>query len=122
MSETPAQILSALRDVGGVQGSFLLQDDGSLVARDLGALLNEELLTEIAPRLLRLCDTFGGDTAPVTSCSLRFADLLLFMRPTPGGLVCAVSTLDVNMPALKMAVNLTARRLAPHFAPAARLR
>jgi predicted regulator of Ras-like GTPase activity (Roadblock/LC7/MglB family) len=111
VNEAAAQILAALRDVRGVQGSFLLSSEGTLVLRDMGAILNEELLTEIGPRAARLCETFGSDSAPVVSCSLRFADLLLFLRPIPGAVLCVLSTLEVNIPALKMAVNLTSRRL-----------
>ena len=116
-SEQAAQILAALRDVRGVQGSFILSDEGALLARDMGALLNEELLAEIGPRATRLCETFSADATPVTSCSLRFADLMLFLRPVPGAVLCVLSTLDVNMPALKMGVNLTARRLGPLLGP-----
>jgi predicted regulator of Ras-like GTPase activity (Roadblock/LC7/MglB family) len=118
MTESPPQILAALRDVRGVQGSFVLTPDGTLLVRDMGALLNEELLAEIGPRAVRLCETFASETAGVTSCSVRFADLLLFFRPIQGGVLCVVATLDVNMPALKMGVNLTSRRLGPLFAAA----
>jgi predicted regulator of Ras-like GTPase activity (Roadblock/LC7/MglB family) len=113
MSESASQILAALRDVRGVQGCFVLSSDGALVVRDMGTLLNEELLMELGPRAVRLCETFTTDTVPVTACSIRFADLLLFLRPIPGGVLCVVSTLEVNMPALKMGVSLTSRRLAP---------
>jgi predicted regulator of Ras-like GTPase activity (Roadblock/LC7/MglB family) len=111
VTESAAQAVGALRDVRGVQGSFVLSAEGALLVRDIGALLNEELLAEIGPRATRLCETFSTETAPVTSCCLRFADLLLFLRPIPGAVLCVLSTLDVNMPALKMGVNLTARRL-----------
>lgn len=120
MTEAAAQLLAALRDVRGVQGSFLLSPDGALVLRDIGAILNEELLAEVGPRAARLCETFGSDAAPLVSCSLRFADLLLFLRPIPGALLCVLSTLEVNIPALKMAVNLISRRLVPLLASGAR--
>jgi predicted regulator of Ras-like GTPase activity (Roadblock/LC7/MglB family) len=113
MTESAAQMLAALRDVRGVQGSFILSEDGALVVRDLGTVLNEELLIELGPRAVRLCETFAVESTPVTSCALRFADLMLFLRPIPGAVLCVVSTLDVNLPALKMGVSLTARRLAP---------
>jgi predicted regulator of Ras-like GTPase activity (Roadblock/LC7/MglB family) len=118
MRETAAQLLAALRDVRGVQGSFVLSSDGALVVRDVGTLLNEELLVELGPRAVRLCETFTAETVPVTSCSIRFSDLLLFLRPIPGGVLCVVSTLEVNMPALKMGVILTSRHLAPLLGPA----
>ena len=116
MTDTAAQILAALRDVRGVQGSFLLSSEGALVMRDMGTVLNEELLSEVGPRAARLCESFGSDAAPVVSCSLRFADLLLFLRPIPGAVLCVLSTLEVNIPALKMAVNLISRRLVPLLA------
>jgi predicted regulator of Ras-like GTPase activity (Roadblock/LC7/MglB family) len=119
MTETASQMLDALRDVRGVQGSFVLSSDGALVVRDMGTLLNEELLVELGPRAVRLCETFTAETVPVTSCAIRFSDLLLFLRPIPGGVLCVVSTLEVNMPALKMGVSLTSRRLGPLLGGAA---
>jgi predicted regulator of Ras-like GTPase activity (Roadblock/LC7/MglB family) len=117
VTETAPQILTALRDVRGVQGSFVIAADGALLVRDMGNLLNEELLTEVGPRVTRLCETFATETSPLTSCSLRFTDLLIFLRPMPGAVLCVVSTLEVNMPALKMGVNLTSRRLTPLLPP-----
>jgi predicted regulator of Ras-like GTPase activity (Roadblock/LC7/MglB family) len=113
MTDGAAQILAALRDVRGVQGSFVLTGEGTLLVRDMGAMLNEELLAEVGPRATRLCETFATETAPLISCSLRFADLLLFLRPIPGAVLCVLSTLEVNMPALKMGVSLTSRKLGP---------
>jgi hypothetical protein len=67
----------------------------------------------VAPRVIRLCDAFAGEEGALTSCCIRFADTLLFVRPLPGGALCVLSTLDVKMPALKMGVNLILRRLTP---------
>jgi predicted regulator of Ras-like GTPase activity (Roadblock/LC7/MglB family) len=118
MTQGTAQVLSSLRDLTGVQGSFMVSGDGELVAEDMGALFNDELLAEVAPRVVRLCDTFTGEQGSLTSCSIRFADTLLFIRPLPGAVLCVLSTLDVKMPALKMGVNLILRRLSPPPAPA----
>jgi predicted regulator of Ras-like GTPase activity (Roadblock/LC7/MglB family) len=120
VNDVAGQFLAALRDVRGVQGSFLLSADGAVLVRDMGAMLNEELLAEVGPRAVRLCETFATDNASVVSCSLRFSDLLLFLRPIPGAVLCVLSTLEVNIPALKMAVSLTSRRLAPLLASATR--
>ena len=112
MSQSASRILTSLRDLTGVQGSFLVSEEGELLAEDMGVLFNDELLAEVAPRVIRLCDTFGPEPSAVTSCSISFADHLLFIRPMPGGALCVLSTLDIKIPALKMGVNLILRRLS----------
>jgi hypothetical protein len=44
---------------------------------------------------------------------MRFADHKLYLRSTPNGFLCALSTNGVNTPALKMALTLTSRRVDP---------
>jgi len=104
--------LAGLRDVDEVRGSFLLSGGGQLVARDLPALFQPEIFGEIGPRLVRLRETLESDGDDVSGLTLRFAEHKLYLR-TIGALMLGVITgAKVNGPALRMALNLVARRVA----------
>ena len=88
------------------------------MAREIPALFDDAVLAEAGSRLVRLGETFAavGDelewrwsaTASTASTSSRW----------PAGMLCIVVAGPVNMPALRMAANLVARRIAPAVARA----
>lgn len=107
-----AAVLQGLRDINGVHGSLLVGPGGTLLSRDLPSLFTDDLLLDLSPRLLRLLDAFSVDGADGLSCVTRFRDHLLLLRAVRRGALAVLASLDVNMPALKMGVNLAVRRLA----------
>jgi predicted regulator of Ras-like GTPase activity (Roadblock/LC7/MglB family) len=106
-----ADVLATLRDVAGVHGSFMVSSEGRMVACDMAALFTDEILDEVAPRLLRLADAFGDEDVRVLSYVLRYQEHLLFVRGLRQGVLCVLSDSDVNMPALRMGASLAVRRL-----------
>ncbi len=73
---TMTDSLLALRDVEGVLGSFVIDENGALMAKDLPAVFYPELFKDVGPRLLRLCESVeaAGDEsaalrAPLVSTS-----------------------------------------------------
>ena len=104
------QTLSGLRDVDEVQGSFLLGDDGELVARDLPPVFHADIFADIGPRLLRLREMFDLTRGPST-LTMRFADHKLFVCFIGNKLLCVLTGAAVNAPALRMAMNLVVRRI-----------
>jgi predicted regulator of Ras-like GTPase activity (Roadblock/LC7/MglB family) len=106
------QTLAGLRDVDDVRGSFLLNDDGSLLARDLPALFHSDIFVEIGPRLARLRETLESEGDLMSSLTLRFAEHKLHLRAIGALLLGVVTSAKVNGPALRMAINLVARRVA----------
>jgi predicted regulator of Ras-like GTPase activity (Roadblock/LC7/MglB family) len=103
--------LNGLRDVDDVHGSFLVGPEGELLARDLPAVFHAELFAEVGPRLARLRDTFDPTGAEPTSATLRFADHKIYLRSLGTSLLCVLTGAKVNVPALRMAMNLVARRV-----------
>jgi predicted regulator of Ras-like GTPase activity (Roadblock/LC7/MglB family) len=103
--------LHGLRDVDEVQGSFLIGGEGELLARDLPAVFHAELFAEVGPRLVRLRETFDPSGSETTSLTLRFADHKLHVRSLKRSLLCVLTGAKVNAPALRMAMNLVARRV-----------
>jgi len=111
VNEELTAALHQMRDVPGVEGSFAVSDYGRLLARDMPPIFGDDVLAEIGPRALRLRDTLAHESDTLESCVVRYADYLLFLRPMPDGLLCALTTHAVNLPAVRMALQLATRRL-----------
>ena len=103
--------LAPLRDLPHVQGCFVVSEMGRLLARDLSALFGDDILSEIAPRALRLCETFANGHEELRGCTLRYSDHLVLLRPMRDGVLCVLAGAEVNPLALRMGANLTVRRL-----------
>jgi predicted regulator of Ras-like GTPase activity (Roadblock/LC7/MglB family) len=109
--------LAPLRDLPQVQGCFVVSEMGRLLARDMSALFGDDILAEVAPRALRLCETFTNGPEQLHNCTLRFASHLVLLRPMRDGVLCVLASSDVNVLALRMGVNLTVRRLSQALDP-----
>ncbi|HEX2672811.1 MAG TPA: hypothetical protein VHM25_18130 [Polyangiaceae bacterium] len=114
-----AQILSGMRDVDGVHGSFVVTKTGQLAGKDLPPMFDDAVLNEVGRRVARLHDGLCADGDDFDHCVMRFADHKLYLRSVPHGFLCVLSTNGVNTPALKMALTLTSRRVDPLIADAA---
>ena len=113
MSEIIRATLVALKDVQGVQGGFVLAGNGSLVAMEMPPLFDADMFAELGPRIERLSESFASLGDDLESCMVRFADhILCVKRFVKGGALCVLATHSVNLPALKMAMNLADKRLS----------
>lgn len=119
MNESIHKTLLALKDVQGTRGSFVLNGDGKLLAMEMPSLFDATMFSDLGPRIERLAETFSALGDEMDSCVLRFADHLLCVKQFPkGGSLCILTENAVNLPALKMAVNLAHRRLATEIVDA----
>jgi predicted regulator of Ras-like GTPase activity (Roadblock/LC7/MglB family) len=118
LTEGVRSSLATLRDVGGIAGSFVCTAGGRLVAREIPPLFEDAVLAEAGSRLLRIGETFaaGGDT--LEFAVVRYGENRLYLKAVAGGMLCIVVAGEVNMPALRMAANLVARRIAAAVARA----
>lgn len=105
--------LTALRDVAGVHGSFVLRPTGELLGKDLPAVFHDELFVEVGARLSRFVETMAADGDEVASAILRFDEHRLYVTRFAHGLLCVIASNDINAAALRMAVTLTTRRIEP---------
>jgi predicted regulator of Ras-like GTPase activity (Roadblock/LC7/MglB family) len=113
MSEIVRATLLALKDVQGVQGGFVLAGNGSLVAMEMPPLFDAAMFAELGPRIERLSESFASLGDDLESCMVRFSDhVLCVKRFAKGGALCVLATHPVNLPALRMALNLAEKRLA----------
>ena len=106
-------ILVGLRDIEGIIGSFVVSAEGALVGRDLPSMFDDETLSGVAPRLLRLRDGVAGDSNEPTALVLRYSEHKVHIRTAGSGLLCVLSEARVNTPALRVGMKLVARRVAP---------
>lgn len=119
MSESIQKTLLALKDVQGIQGSFVLNGEGKLLAMEMPSLFEATSFVELGPRIERLAESFSALGEEMESCMVRFSDHMLYVKQFgKGGALCILTTAGVNLPALKMAINLAHRRLASEIATA----
>lgn len=119
MSENIQKTLLALEDVSGTLGSFVLNKDGALLAMEMPSVFEASMFKDLGPRIERLAESFSALGDEIESCVVRFSDHLIFIKQfAKGGALCILTESTVNLPALKMAVNLAHRRLAGEIAAA----
>ena len=111
--------LIALKDVYGIAGSFVFARGGYVVARELPAMFDDLTLAEAGSRLALLQETFAAVGDRLDSAVLRFRDHRIYVKPLSCGALCIIAVGSVNMPVLRMAANLVARRIAPVLEPIA---
>ena len=112
MSEIIRATLLALKDVQGVEGGFVLGANGTLLAMEMPPLFDAAMFSELGPRIERLSESFASLGDDLESCMVRFSDhVLCVKRFVKGGALCVLAAHSVNLPALKMAMNLADRRL-----------
>lgn len=102
--------LQSLKDLDGVEGSFLLDPDGVVLAQDMPAYFGDAA-REVGPRVVRLRETLSETEGGVERCVIRFPTHMLSLRPIGINLLTVIARDGVNMPALRMASNLVARKL-----------
>lgn len=108
------ETLHSLRDIEGVQGTFILRaGDGQLLGRDLPAVIDDKILANIGPRIDRLFDIVDA-SPPTDSVALRFGDQRLDVKRVGMAELCVLAEATVSVPALRMAMRLVERKLASH--------
>jgi predicted regulator of Ras-like GTPase activity (Roadblock/LC7/MglB family) len=104
--------LVSLRDVTGVEGSFVVSDSGALLAKDLPAVFSEATLGAAAPRVQRLFEAFETVERPLTHVLLNFGEHRLIAQRFSGGVLCVLARTEARAASLRTAVKLVGRRLA----------
>jgi predicted regulator of Ras-like GTPase activity (Roadblock/LC7/MglB family) len=116
LTESVRISLATLKDVAGITGSFVCAQSGRLVAREIPSLFEDALLSEAGSRLVRVGETFAASGDELEMAVVRYGEHRVYLKSLAGGLLCIVVAGPVNMPALRMAANLVARRIGPAVA------
>jgi hypothetical protein len=105
------ETLKTLRDIKGVQGSFVVRaQDGHLLGRDLPAVIDDAVLSSVGPRIDRLLNIVDSQP-PTETIAMRFGDHRLDVKRMPAAHLCVLADVAVSAPALRMAVKLVSRKL-----------
>lgn len=100
------KILAALKDIHGVEGSFVMNTNGELVCRHMPTIFADEIFPELGRRLLSIYSTFDLQVSQFDDLLLKFDGYWLYIRRAAHGFLSILTTEGVNYPALKMASNL----------------
>ncbi len=110
MNEQAVRTLETLKDLEGILGSFVIGPGGSVLAQDFPSYFGSAAY-DIGARALRLKEALEVSEGELSHFVLRYGSHKVALRPVKGGLLTIVSESAVNMPALRMAMNLVARKL-----------
>lgn len=110
MTQSVEETLRTLQDVEGIVGSCLFRNGGEMVAQDLPSFFGTAA-EEVGPRMARLHDAVALAEGKLSHFVIRYGQHKLCSRPLDGAILAVLSQTDVNMPALRMAMNLVARKL-----------
>ncbi len=105
-------VLATLRDIEGIIGSFLLDEQGNLLARDMPSMFDDDTLAFASTRMGRLRAAFEVGAERFEGCTARFGSHLIILRPAEARSLCVMCPVGTNMAMLEMALNLVARRLS----------
>jgi len=105
------KLLQPLRDVGGVEGSFLVGRDGYVFERDLAAFIPDDVLASVAQRAQRLFEASSDGGEPVDEALLQFSGAVLLLRPCEVGYLGVLGQPRMNVEAARIAANMLRRRL-----------
>ena len=107
--------LGSLFDLPEVYGSFLVTPAGNIAARAIPEIVDDATLAEVGGRIIRLGDTFQTIGVSPDLCVVRFIEHKLYVKTLPVGVLCIVTGAGISVPALRMAANLVARKVAPEM-------
>lgn len=102
--------LRSLRDIDGVLGSFLLDQHGQVLARDMPSIFDESALRAASQRLGQLRAAFEADGHGFDGCTARFGAHLVVLRAAAKRTLCVLCPVGTNMTTLHMGLNLVSRR------------
>jgi hypothetical protein len=105
------KVLSALKDIPGVVGSFILADSGALLCREMPAVYPDDMFPELGRRLSGVKEAVETQASPFSDLLLKFESFWLLNRRATGCTLSILTTQAVNYPALRMATNVALKQI-----------
>lgn len=104
-------VLIALKDIPGVVGSFVLNEKGLLVSREMPSIYPDEIYPEMGRRLVGVFEAIASQAAALGDLVLKFDSYWFLCRRTTQCFLGVLTTEAVNYPALKMATNVALKQI-----------
>jgi len=105
-------VLTALKDIPGVVGSFVLSPQGALAAREMPAIYPDEIFSELGRRLATIGEVIESQMGAPREVLMKFEGYWVFIRHTAPCLFAVLVAEAVNFPALRMATNVAMKQIA----------
>ncbi len=106
-----AAMLAPLRDIEGVEGAFVVNTTGMIVARDLPALFDDEVVQDAGLRIATLFEAVSENFELVDEIDLTYDGFTFSMRRAGAAFLVVVATPRALLQPVKMVSNLVARKL-----------
>ncbi|MEM9193988.1 MAG: hypothetical protein AAGF12_32735 [Myxococcota bacterium] len=113
------QTLRSLRDVPGVQGSFVFAPDGRIMARDFPNFVADDMLEELAGRLGIIGEATKTGIGTTDSVFLSYPQHALAVYQGQGCVLAVLANPSTNPDTLQLGANIVLRNLAGGRARAA---
>lgn len=108
-------VLVALKDIPGVVGSFVLNPQGVLIAREMPAIFPDNIFPNLGRRLASVVEALETQISAVQEMLLKFEGHWIFVRRSTQGFLTILASDSVNFPALKMASNVALKQVTDHL-------
>lgn len=107
-------VLASLSDVQGVVGAFFVGPGDMVTESSMPAYFDAADIEDLAPRLRAVLSASSeiGLQGEVDHCVLRYRDYHLHVRREQPGQLCILTEPHANVPALRMACRLVAKRIS----------
>jgi predicted regulator of Ras-like GTPase activity (Roadblock/LC7/MglB family) len=104
-------VLTALKDIPGVVGSFVLNEKGLLVSREMPKVYPDEIYPEMGRRLVGVYEAIASQAIALGDLVLKFDSYWFLCRRTAQCFLGVLTTEAVNYPALRMATNVALKQI-----------
>jgi predicted regulator of Ras-like GTPase activity (Roadblock/LC7/MglB family) len=108
-------VLSALKDIPGVVGSFVLNPQGVLVAREMPGIFPDTVFPNLGRRLASVIEAMETQVSAVQDLLMKFEGHWLFVRRSAQGFLTILTSDTTNFPALRMASNVALKQVTEHL-------
>ena len=108
-------VLSALKDIPGVVGSFVLNPQGVLLAREMPGVFPDTVFPNLGRRLASVVEALETQVSAVQELLMKFDGHWLFVRRSAQGFLTILTSDTTNLPALKMASNVALKQVTEHL-------
>jgi predicted regulator of Ras-like GTPase activity (Roadblock/LC7/MglB family) len=110
--------LDELCGMQGVNGAFLLSEEGQLIEFSAPPIYDREIITQAAASLSRATESMSVQHNDWDTLVAHFEDSKLFILKMEGATLCVLADSNLNLPFLKVAIRVAKRKILKRLAAA----
>lgn len=105
------EILHSLKDIKGIEGSFVLNRECNAVATDMPAVIAPEVYVEVGRRIRGMFEASSAHLGEFDEILLKFEDYWFCCKRSANGFLGILAQSEINFPALKMATTVALNQI-----------